>query len=824
MQLPRRTTAQFLVAILLLSTLSPTSAFADKSFSLDTARNNLTYVVSQLASLFSDLADAIASYIPGTSLTASAATPTPSPIAPPTPALDFLAMTTPEVSTPPTTTTASDAPQTTIIQQPVIERIVERTVPAPAASGISEQTLAGRLASLKDDLLLRIAAVASAPIAFSGSAPTTPVSTATFATSQRIDQLTNTAINTPTITGGTITGASISGTITASGGLNAGSLVFSDASATSTFAGGATFATGGGNVGIGTSTPGSVLSVAGDAYASGFYNTSGVTGGYKIDGNLILQASSTLNSFFIGQFVGNASTTGLQNYGLGTFALTSITTGNFNNAMGRAAMNALTTGSSNTAMGNEALRTNTTGSDNVAIGMYALRLNNSATSSVAIGSNAGNAAAIIHNQGGTYVGYFAGYGAQTNSDFNTLFGYQAGRGITTGSNNIWIGTATSSAGIANLTTGSQNILIGNNISLPSATASGQLNIGNIIYGTGITGTGSTVSSGNVGIGTSSPTAQLSTTGTVRFAGLGSGGANLVTDALGNVTASSDERLKDKQGDFTRGLAAINAISPVLYKWRPETGFDTQATYAGFFAQNVQAAIPEAVSPDSRGYLTLADRPILAALVNAVKELTQRFSDFASSITTHELVADNGSFHRVKTGELCVDDICVTREQFAAMVAAAGQAAGASPLSISTSAPQAPVVELNGNASSTIELGDTYNDLGARIVAPENDLNLGIIIVLDHATTTQVSIDADTPGEHTILYTVTSPTTGLTGSATRTVIVSPVAQPITDFGMTPPPQPDSQLPPDEPQSGNDNPFNAAEPANDNAPSTHVLSAS
>ena len=39
----------------------------------------------------------------------------------------------------------------------------------------------------------------------------------------------------------------------------------------------------------------------------------------------------------------------------------------------------------------------------------------------------------------------------------------------------------------------------------------------------------------------------------------------------------------------------------------------------------------------------------------------------------------------------------------------------------------------------------------------------------------VSIDTTTPGEHTILYTVTSPTTGLTGSAMRTVIVSPADQ-------------------------------------------------
>jgi hypothetical protein len=110
------------------------------------------------------------------------------------------------------------------------------------------------------------------------------------------------------------------------------------------------------------------------------------------------------------------------------------------------------------------------------------------------------------------VGYQSGLRAGNNSDYNTLIGYQSGYGITTGSSNIIIGTATSSTGVNNLTTGSQNILIGNNISLPSATANGQLNIGNIIFGTNITGTGSTLSSGNVGIGTSSPNSKLTISG------------------------------------------------------------------------------------------------------------------------------------------------------------------------------------------------------------------------------------------------------------------------------------------------------------------------
>ena len=43
-------------------------------------------------------------------------------------------------------------------------------------------------------------------------------------------------------------------------------------------------------------------------------------------------------------------------------------------------------------------------------------------------------------------------------------------------------------------------------------------------------------------------------------------------------------------------------------------------HAGFGAQNVKAAIPEAVGVGRDGYLSLSDRPIIAALVNSVKQL------------------------------------------------------------------------------------------------------------------------------------------------------------------------------------------------------------
>ena len=137
---------------------------------------------------------------------------------------------------------------------------------------------------------------------------------------------------------------------------------------------------------------------------------------------------------------------------------------------------------------------------------------------------------------------------------------------------------------------------------------------------------STVSSyimSNLGIGTSTPSATLTISGTptstlLRLVNIGAG--SLSTDALGNVTVSSDERLKDIQGTFGRGLDDVMKINPISYKWKPETGYDTSNIYSGFSAQNILTAIPEAVGTSSSGYLTLSDRPIIAALVNSIKQI------------------------------------------------------------------------------------------------------------------------------------------------------------------------------------------------------------
>ena len=110
-----------------------------------------------------------------------------------------------------------------------------------------------------------------------------------------------------------------------------------------------------------------------------------------------------------------------------------------------------------------------------------------------------------------------------------------------------------------------------------------------------------------------------------------GAGTLVTDASGNVSVSSDERLKNINGNFNRGIEDLMGLNPISFHWKDSAGMDTENAYVGFSAQNVQQYIPEAVGEDTRGYLTLFDRPILATVVNSVKGQQEQMSDISNNI-------------------------------------------------------------------------------------------------------------------------------------------------------------------------------------------------
>ena len=135
------------------------------------------------------------------------------------------------------------------------------------------------------------------------------------------------------------------------------------------------------------------------------------------------------------------------------------------------------TGASNLAVGFQSLNRNTSGASNVALGNYSLYYNLSGASNSALGVSA-----LYNNLGGaqnTGVGAYS-LNSNTSGSANIGIGYNAGNALTTGSNNTIIGSFAGTAGL------SDTVII-------AAGSAERLRIN---------------SSGNVGIGTTTPQGKV----------------------------------------------------------------------------------------------------------------------------------------------------------------------------------------------------------------------------------------------------------------------------------------------------------------------------
>ncbi|MET3537724.1 hypothetical protein [Chryseobacterium limigenitum] len=247
----------------------------------------------------------------------------------------------------------------------------------------------------------------------------------------------------------------------------------------------------------------------------------------------------------------------------------------------------------NTSFGLNTFAYNITGPLNVAFGFQALSANTTGNRNTAIGASALNSN-ILGNQNTAI-----GYESLTNSTAgaNTGIGYLALRSLTTGSNNIGIGYQAgfdSNAGGTGvgITTGSRNLMLGINTGLPDQTANNQMNIGNIIFGTDVNGTLATPK-GNVGIGTSAPTARLEvasgTTGTsgLKFTNINNttattqNAAALGVDATGNVvvqnTAPLTTNFKSFSINASSATSSLITIGSLEFRY-PTTTCTTTQTY------------------------------------------------------------------------------------------------------------------------------------------------------------------------------------------------------------------------------------------------------
>ena len=368
-----------------------------------------------------------------------------------------------------------------------------------------------------------------------------------------------------------------------------------------------------------------------------------------------------------------ANTTGARNSGIGAFTLSTHTTATDNTGVGYGALNA-TTGSFNTAVGGNAFDNNSTGTYNTGLGYYAGKGNTTGAYNTAVGAQALNSNTTASNN--TAVGYQAGYsnttgtgltalgyqaGYSSTASSNTFLGWSSGYYNTTGVNNVAVGygayaqggtSATGNYNIAigpsslhGIQTGSNNTAVGYQAGYSLNTASNNTAVGYQAGDVITTGARNTI----IGDG-SDPSANNGNDQTVVGQGLTGkgddtafiGGTNGAYNEK-NVTTwetTSDERIKKNIVDNTVGLEKIKQIRIRNFEYRkPEeitelpdhAAINKDGVQLGVIAQEIQQVLPECVTENSTGVLSVSTDPLVWHLINAVKQLSAEVESLKSQL-------------------------------------------------------------------------------------------------------------------------------------------------------------------------------------------------
>jgi len=352
--------------------------------------------------------------------------------------------------------------------------------------------------------------------------------------------------------------------------------------------------TGNYNVGVG--------SAAGESITTGENNVA--------VGTFALQSNTTAsNNTAVGYGALNLNTTGTQNNAFGSLSLASCTTGNYNCAFGQATLNSLTTGSSNVAIGDNAAQFGTTITNNIAIGQDAHRYgtgnNNTVIGKGALANNSNSSVQSVA------VGATAG-SALSSGNYTTLLGYGAGNNQTTGGQNVYVGynaRGNTSSSAVEITMGYNTVSAYNGYSVTLGSGAGSDRIYN------------------------------------RF------------DTNASWTRVSDVRYKEEIEDNTDcGLAFINDLRPVTFKWKAKADidsdlpdYDAEATERhsdqkmyGLIAQEVKQALDAHNITDfggweesAQGMQAISQEMFIHPLIKAVQELTAKLEAAEARITELE---------------------------------------------------------------------------------------------------------------------------------------------------------------------------------------------
>lgn len=151
-----------------------------------------------------------------------------------------------------------------------------------------------------------------------------------------------------------------------------------------------------------------------------------------------------------------------------------------------------------------------------------------------------------------------------------------------------------------------------------------------LYGEGYSGI-AIAANGNVGIGTTAPTARLHVAGDICY--------------TGTIGGCSDARYKTDVKTLPNALDKVSRMRGVNFNWKVEEYPDekfTEDRQTGFIAQELREILPEVVMEDANGYLSVDYGRLTPVLVEAIKaqqeqidELRQLIAKLASPSTHDE---------------------------------------------------------------------------------------------------------------------------------------------------------------------------------------------
>ena len=333
-----------------------------------------------------------------------------------------------------------------------------------------------------------------------------------------------------------------------------------------------------GNVGIGTASPSSMLTVSGTVQSTsgGFMFPDGsvqATAGIQTPGNngsentaVGLNALQSVTNAVANTAVGfdalQAVISGANNTGLGLGALENDTTGSSNTGIGSGALASTTIGGSNTAVGYSALSENTSGSNNTAVGYWALHGPNGASSA----------------QSNAALGNLALYNDMGNS--NVGVGSEALFQNTTGANNVAVGALAA----INLTSGTSNIALGYQAGSSLTTGNFNIDLGN----SGTSGDSNVMRLGD-------PANQLTT----YIAGIDAvnigGGSTVVINSNGQLgTILSSARYKQDIRDMQQSSDGLMSLRPVTFRYKEPQAHGRMPIQYGLIGEEVAKIYPELI--------------------------------------------------------------------------------------------------------------------------------------------------------------------------------------------------------------------------------------